>query len=287
MSNRPTVAEQYRFDHLTWEEINEAAAMHKVVILPIGSIQQHGPHLPVDTDEMIVTSLALAAGERIPEKVLVAPSIPYSYALEGMDFPGTVTVGSKTFMSFCVSVVKGMAYHGFDHILLLNGFPTNDNLIELIARQINLETDALCGSVTWTSLLTLDPEFNRSWRETPYPGSAHADELETSVYLALEEAAVDMSKAIDEMPPDGPEKYVFADHFGGGPVLLPNWTSVRSTSGVMGQPTRASAAKGEQIFAEALSKFIEVVVEFHERPKRPRDNHGTVPSLGPLPFGVS
>jgi len=287
MPTRPTVAQQYRFDHLTWEEINQAAALKKVVVLPIGSIQQHGPHLPVDTDELIVTSLALAAGERQPEKMLVAPTIPYSYCLEAMDFPGTVSVASKTFMSFCVSVVKGFAYHGFDHILLLNGFPRNDNLIELVGRQINLETDAICASTTWTSLLTIDPEFNKSWRESNFPGSAHADEFETSVYLALDAISVDMSKAVDEIPSDGPSPFVFEDHFGGGSVYLPTWTSVRSTSGVMGQPTKAKVEKGKRIFEEAVSQFLEIITEFHDRPKRPRQEHQAGPSLGPLPLGVS
>ena len=287
MSDRPSVAQQYRFDHLTWEEVDQAANLHKVISLPIGSIQQHGPHLPVDTDELIVTSLALAAGERRPEMILVAPTIPYSYCLEAMDFPGTVSVGSKSFMSFCVSVVKGFAYHGFDHILLLNGFPANDNLIELVGRQINLETDALCGSVTWTSLLTIDPAFNDRWRETKFPGSTHADELETSLYLALDAMAVDMAKVVDELPPDGPAPFVFEDHFGSGPVYMPAWSSVRSNSGVMGEPSKASAEKGKRIFEETVGYFLEMIEEFQARPKRPRERHQSIPSRGPLPLGVS
>ena len=287
MPTQPSVAEQYRYDHLTWSEINEAVALKKVIVLPIGSIQQHGPHLPVDTDELIITSLALAAGQRQPEKILVAPTIPYSYCLEAMDFPGTVSVASKTFMNFCVAVVKGFAYHGFDHILLLNGFPPNDNLIELVGRQINLETEALCASTTWTSLLMINPDFNKNWRETDFPGSAHADEFETSVYLALDAISVDMSKAIDEFPSDGPAPFVFEDHFGGGSVYQPTWTSVRSTSGVMGQPTKASVEKGKRIFEEAARQLVDVIVEFQERPKRPRVEHHTQPHLGPLPLGIS
>ena len=136
---------------LSWPEAEKWIAEVPIVIIPFGAgAKEHGPHLPVDTDEFIVTSLALAAGERHPAAMVVAPTIPYSYCLEAMDFPGTVTVASKTFMDFCVSVVKRFAYHGFDRILLLNGFPANDNLIELVGRQINLETEALCGSVTWT-----------------------------------------------------------------------------------------------------------------------------------------
>lgn len=291
VTNRPSVREQIRYDHLTWAEINEAAAMKKMVVLPIGATQQHGPHLPVDADSLIVTTLALAAAQERTERVLVAPTLPYSYSLESMDFPGTVSVAARTFMDLCVSLVKSFAYHGFDHILLLNGFGPNDNLVELIGRQINLETDALCGSTTWTSLLTVDPAFNSTWRESSFPGSTHADELETSLYLAIDALSVRMDQAKDHTPKLQPASlganFVFEDHFGGGAVYVPGWVSGRSPTGVIGEPTKATVEKGERILAEATRNLVAVYDEFYERAKRPSVNHRTVPSMGPLPLGVS
>ena len=288
-STRPSVQDQIRYDHLTWAEINEAVALKKMVVLPIGAIQQHGPHLPVDADELIVTTLALAAAERRRQRVLVAPTLPYSYNLESMDFPGTVSVAARTFMDLCVALVKGFAFHGFDHILLLNGFGPNDNLVELIGRQINLETDALCGSVTWTSLLTVDPAFNATWRESAFPGASHADELETSLYLAIDETSVLMEQAKDHTPIFQPANlganFVFQDHFGGGAVYVPGWTSARSPNGVLGEPTKASVEKGRRILEEATRNLVAVLDEFYERPKRPSVDHHTVPNLGALPLG--
>jgi creatinine amidohydrolase len=291
MNNRPSVQEQIRYDHLTWAEIDQAAALKKMVLLPIGAVQQHGPHLPVDTDELIVTALALLAAEQRRARVLVAPTIPYSYSLESMDFPGTISVAARTFMDFCVAVVKGFAYHGFDHILLLNGFAPNDNLVELVARQINLETNALCGSLTWTSLLAVDPAFNATWRESAFPGANHADELETSLYLALDEAGVDGNRVEDNLAPvqpaDAPAVFVYEDHFGAGAIYVPGWVSDRSPNGVMGQPSKASADKGRRLLAEAVRNLVAVLDEFYERPKRPRVDHHTVAAQGPLPLGVS
>jgi creatinine amidohydrolase len=290
MGNRPSVQDQIRFDHLTWAEINQAAALKKMVVLPIGAVQQHGPHLPVDTDELIVTALALSAAEQRRARVLVAPAIPYSYSLESMDFPGTVSVAAHTLMDYCVAVVKGFAYHGFDHILLLNGFAPNDNLVELVGRQINLETDALCGSVTWTTLLRIDPAFNPTWRESAFPGASHADELETSLYLAIDAAAVAMDRAEDcvaTQQPDAQAQFVYEDHFGAGAIYVPRWSSERSPNGVMGEPTKASADKGRRIFEEAVRNLVAVIDEFYERPKRPRVDHHTVSLLGALPLGVS
>ena len=288
---RPSVQEQIRYDHLTWAEINEAAALKKMIVLPIGAIQQHGPHLPVDADMLIVTELALAAARERPERVLVAPTLPYSYNLESMDFPGTVSVAARTFMDVCVSLVKSFAYHGFDHILLLNGFGPNDNLVELIGRQINLETGALCGSTTWTSLLTVNPAFNATWRESAFPGATHADELETSLYLALDGASVRMEEAQDHLPRFQPANtrgnFVFEDHFGNGAISLPGWISARSPNGVIGEPTKATVEKGQRILAETTRNLVAVYDEFYERPKRSRVNHRTVPSMGPLPLGIS
>ena len=288
MASRPSVLEQYRYDHLTWPEINEAAALKKTIVLPIAAIQQQGPHLPVDADELIVTTLALEAGRRRPADILVAPTIHYSYCRESMDFPGTVSVAAKTFMDYCVAVVKGFAYHGFDHILLLNGFAANDNLVEFIGRQINLETQSLCASITWTRLLKIDPTFNPSWRETPYPGASHAGELETSLYLALDPSSVDLQNIADYLPPSEPiERFAFEDAFGAGAVYLPGWASARSPNGVRGQPSKASAEKGRRIFEEAAGQLLAVLTEFHERPKRPQVDHHTVASLGALPLAVS
>ena len=288
---RPSVQEQIRYDHLTWSEINEAAALKKMVVLPIGATQQHGPHLPVDADSLIVTTLALAAAEERRARVLVAPTLPYSYNLEAMDFPGTVSVAARTFMDLCVSLVKSFAYHGFDHILLLNGFGPNDNLVELVGRQINLETDALCASCTWPTLLTVDRAFNATWRDSTFPGSSHADELETSLYLAIDEQSVLMSAATDHIPAYQPANlganFVFQDHFGGGAVYVPGWTSAHSPNGVLGEPTKATVEKGRRILAEATRNLVAVYDEFYERPKRPTVSHRTVPSIGPLPLGVS
>src|SRR4029450_9049138 len=168
-----------------------------------------------------------------------------------MDFPGTVSVASKTFMDYCVAVVKGFAYHGFEHILLLNSVASNDNLVEFIGRQINLETQALCASLTWTRLLKIDPAFNASWRESPSPGASHAGELETSLYLALDPSSVDLQKIADYQPPPEPmQRFTFDDALGAGAVYLPGWISARSPNGVRGQPSKASAEKGRLIFEE-------------------------------------
>ena len=86
MSQSPS--EKYLYADLTWPEVNTAVSQGKVILMPVGSTEQHGPHLPLDVDNLIVSSLCLEAGRRSPDKILVAPAIPYGYNIHAMDYPG-------------------------------------------------------------------------------------------------------------------------------------------------------------------------------------------------------
>src|SRR5437667_10064376 len=123
-----------------WEERNLAIAMQKVVILPTGSTEQDGPHLPLDTDVFLAESVCLEAAQRAPDKVLVLPPISYGLNLHHIDFPGTIHIEPETLIAFCLNITKSVAYHGFKKILLVNGHGSNKPLIDLVARQTELAT---------------------------------------------------------------------------------------------------------------------------------------------------
>ncbi|MEO6907528.1 MAG: creatininase family protein [Abditibacteriaceae bacterium] len=174
-------APPYLYAKLTWPEINDAIAAEKVCVIPVGSIEQHGPHLPLDVDCVCPTGVAMHAAELIPDKVLILPTIPHGYTGHVMDFPGTINHHYEHFIQSVLDVVKSLAYHGFKKIILLNGHGSNMPNLDLVARRANLETDAECCLTMWTDLLKVDPKFMPSWRESYFPGGcAHACELETS-----------------------------------------------------------------------------------------------------------
>ena len=105
--------EIYEYNKLTWPEMNDAIELGKVVLLPTGSTEQHGAHLPLDTDLFLVESVCRELGRRAPDKVLVLPGIPYGLNMHHFDFPGTIHVEPQHFIDFCVDVLKSVAYHGF------------------------------------------------------------------------------------------------------------------------------------------------------------------------------
>ncbi len=161
---------EYRYEKLTWLEINDAVELGKVCIVPCGAVEQHGPHLPLDVDLICPVGVANGAGRAIPSKILVLPILAYGYTGHVMDFPGTINTHYETYIKQVLDVTKSLAYHGFKRIVLLNGHGSNMPNLDLAARRTNLETDADCVVCAWWNLLTVDKEFLPSWRESKFPG---------------------------------------------------------------------------------------------------------------------
>ena len=171
---------EFRYEKLTWPEINDAIELRKVCIVPCGAVEQHGAHLPLDVDIVCPTGIAHGAGRLIPDKLLVLPTVCYGYTGHVMDFPGTINNHFEHFIDHVLDITKSLAYHGFKKIVLLNGHGSNMPNLDLVARRTNLETDAECIPAAWWNLLTVDKAFLPGWRESKFPGGcAHACELET------------------------------------------------------------------------------------------------------------
>src|SRR5438309_673862 len=91
-------ATEYRYEKLTWPEINDAVALGKVCIVPCGAVEQHGPHLPLDVDLICPTEIAKGAGKQVPDKRLVLPTVAYDYTGHGMDYPDSFNEEDRPFM---------------------------------------------------------------------------------------------------------------------------------------------------------------------------------------------
>jgi creatinine amidohydrolase len=264
-----TAATEFRYNRLTWPEMNEAIAMQKVVLLPAGSTEQHGPHLPLDVDVFLAESVCLEVGRRAADRVLVLPPISYGLNLHHIDFPGTIHIEPEVFIAFCLNITKSVAYHGFKKILLVNGHGSNGPLVDIAARKTTLETGSLCAALSYYSL---GVEAFQAVRQTPV--MAHADEFETSLYLHLapERVRMDQAQAGNDvvgtyLSSDSTTPYVrFSDYWG-------RWTRL----GVHGDPTAATAEKGKLIFEAVVSRLIELVDEWRAWPLPERSDQHTGP----------
>lgn len=281
-------ATEYRYEKLTWPEINDAIELGKVCLLPVGSVEQHGPHLPLDVDIVCPQGLALATGKAAPDKLLILPPYWYGYCGHVMDFPGTMNGHYEHFIQSVLDIVKSLAYHGFKKIILLNGHGSNMPNLDLVARRGNLETDAECVLIAWWQMLTVDKEFLPKWRQSKFPGGcAHACELETSLYLHFDGDNVrkDKIKSGDISFNNEKSPFMFTDLFGYGPAALTSWTSSYSETGVLGAAELATAEKGKQVCDEVVKQLTRFVTWFKDRPKdQRRDFHRQKPTM-PFPWG--
>lgn len=274
MSSLPT----YLYEKLTWEDMNDAIEQERVILLPVGSTEQHGYHLPMDVDNFLPRSVCLGAAEQLPDDVLVMPNIPYGFNTHHMDYPGQITITMSAFIHYCLCVTKSLAYHGFKKIVIVDGHGSNVPLLDLVARQTILETHGtvLCCSFIHTNLIT---DVAGQLRESGKGGMAHACEWETSMYMYLDEDAVRKDRIVDEigMPPS---EFFWGEIQQGSPIQMTEWFASHSKSGVAGTPSLASREKGKLLYDATVERLVRLVKEFKTRTIRPRhENHRKKPEL--------
>ena len=279
---------EYRYEKLTWPEINDAVELGKVCIVPCSAIEQHGPHLPLDVDVVCPQGIALGAGKANSRKPAGAAAILVGLHRPCHGLPRHPQRAFEHFIHSVLDITKSLAYHGFKKIVLLNGHGSNMPNLDLVARRTNLETDAECVCCAWWNLLTVDKAFLPRWRESKFPGGcAHACELETSLYLYLDGDNVRKDKiksdAISFNEEESP--FMWVDLFAAGAATAISWTSSYSDSGVLGEAELATAEKGRQVYEEAVKQLVRFTTWFKDRPKdRRRLRHRKAPTMA-MPWG--
>ncbi len=258
---------EHRYNRLTWQDMNDAIRENRVVVLPTGSTEQHGPHLPLDVDSFLVESVCLEAARRAAGRALVLPPVCYGLNMHHIDFPGTIHIEPETFVAFCLNITKSLAYHGFRKILIVNGHGSNTPLVDLVARKTVLATKSICAAVSYFALC-LDA-FEKV-RETET--IAHADEIETSLYLHLAPERVRMDRAVAGNDVHG--RYVSSDSTSEFPARFSDYWGRWTKVGVHGDPTKATAEKGRIVFEAAVSRLVDLIDEWRDRPIAERsDQH--------------
>jgi creatinine amidohydrolase len=248
------------WQHLRRGEIEQAAKDSAVVLLPIGSTEQHGPHLPVDTDMSIVWEVSSRAADLVNDfPVLIAPPVWSGYSPHHMIFPGTITLSYDTFVNLIVEIGKSIAHHGFKKILLLNGHGGNHHLVAGAAIKLN-EAGIMATSATYWYLAV--DEIN-ALRETPLGGMGHACELETSVQMALRPTLVDTT-ALEAHPKVTASSFFARDLTETGSVYYSPVASFARPgfTGVSGDPTKANPVKGENILDAAAARLAQFLREY-------------------------
>jgi creatinine amidohydrolase len=257
----------YRLEELSWPNAQAAIQAGAMAVIPVGSLEQHGRHLAINTDNVLGDAIAEAAVRKASDrglKVLLCPPLHYGYTMHNMDFPGTMTLRAETLLAVGVDLVTSLVHHGCKRVVLLNSHGSNWSILDLIARDVmNRRPEVLVAAIFPIKMAAAELERLREAKQTG--GMSHGCELETSLMLHLRPELVDMDKAVHDISqPDS--RFYWRDILRGSRgVALADLTRHASRTGLVGDPTVATAEKGRRFFEIILETCVDFLVEFATR----------------------
>ena len=231
----------------TWPEVQAAVARGAPAVLAFGAQEQHGPHCPLSTDTIMASGLARRLAERLD--ALLLPAVPYGDCWSNARFPGTVSLSMETVKLLAKDIALNCQRMGIPALVIVNGHFGNRAPLEWMAREMRAEHHYPVLQIDYPGLAELAAQICDS-QPTDY-GFFHADEVETSIVLALEPSTVQMDKAQAEYP-------IFPPAFASQQLYLDSFNS----SGVFGDPRPATAEKGERLLAGLTERALAVAEAF-------------------------
>ena len=249
-----------RWSQLRSPELGERLAdPGTVVLVPLGAIEQHGAHLPVDVDVHLAAAVCEAVAERAPG-VLLAPAVPWGFSTSHEPFSGTISLQPDTLVAVLRDVLRCVVDNGCRTTIVVNGHNGNIGPAAQVVAEMGADGDAFVGLVNYFDL-TL--EVFRARRRTEIGGEGHAGELETSLELHLRPERVGGERAARYVEPVA--RRGFADLTQRG-ALIQGFNLARDyPEGVMGDPRPATAELGGELFAAAAEGLTEIVTDLAAR----------------------
>lgn len=236
-------------------QLLDLALRDAVVIVPVGSTEQHGPHLPVQVDTLLAGEVARAAASRVAEAgqpILVTPALWTGLAEHHMSFGGTITLDFDVFYALVRGVLRSIARQGFKRILLLNGHAGNTTALNVVVQEATIELNIPIAACTYFQAAK-KPFAEILETQT---GVRHACEAETSMLLALRPDLVDRD-AIGKVA--GSSLPELSDFIGDGAYRWRTFAS-RTRSGALGNPEAATPEKGRKLFDAAVDAIADLVL---------------------------
>ncbi len=247
-----------RLQEMTWEEIKELVGdCAGTVVLPIGSTEQHGPHLPVGTDTMVAITLAEAASEQTG--VAVAPPLWFGWSPHHMVLPGTITIRPEILVELVVDVVKSLQAHGFRNFILLNGHRiVNVTWLQIVGERVKRELGVRA--------VIFDPAFmsKEFVQDLGWGAVGHAEEIESSHLWYRHPELCKMDRAKDY--PHQPQSLYSVDPRYPLDTLcyVPSSAAeqqvlAEKSGGVSGEPSKASREGGRAYHEHLVERLVAAI----------------------------
>lgn len=244
---------------LTWPDAERRLRDAPLVIVPFGAgAKEHGPHLPLSADQLVLDFLLAQAVDSLP--VVVAPNILHGWFPQFQDYPGTTIQDPDLFQRYALDVARSLVRHGAKRVVFLNtGVTRSTGLpLSIAARVLQIEQRVPTLVVSSDDLDT--PEAHALTTQT---AGTHADDIETSMILALRPDLVRMDRAVKDTRDNAP---------GGYPGYRPSDFVRRpgdpnnSSTGIFGDPTLATAEKGRRVLELRARQWLKALRGFSTAP---------------------
>jgi creatinine amidohydrolase len=253
-------------------------AARTIVVLPVAATEQHGPHLPLRVDRVLVDGVIAAALPHLrPDlSALFLPTQSVGLSPEHMRFAGTLTFSNETILRVWTEIAECVAAAGIRKLVLFNAHGGNVSVMDLVARDLRARLNMLVYSVSWFNLPLIDAlgnDVNALFSPTEHRFGIHGGEIETSMMLALDPAHVDMSQARDFASSAQARAGQFAILGNGKSAKLAWQTQDYNPAGAVGNAANATADKGRAVVDAAGRALAQLLAEVDLLPRDTLVNH--------------
>jgi creatinine amidohydrolase len=252
----------------TYQSLPPDGNQDKVILIPIGHTEQHGYHLPLSTDTLIIEAITQGTVEALPSKAISLPVMPYGVSTHRSTFAGTLNAKGRTFEDFWLSVIDVLVARSFNRFYLISGHGGNCSFLTNVVKYAGERYPWIFCATSW--LYLSGPEGIASLdkhRRSRIGGMGHAGELETSLLLYLHPELTHMDRVIDETTFITTPSYYMDWVEGGALIANPPWKDDTAT-GAYGAGSLATEENGKLWLEDAVKEKIAHVNEIHEQYSR-------------------
>ena len=240
----------------------------KVILIPIGHTEQHGFHLPLSVDTIIIDAIAKGTVAKLPARCWTLPVMPYGVSTHRSSFAATMNAGGRAFEDFWLALIDLLVARGFDRFYLMSGHGGNSSFLVNIVKYAGERHRRIFCATAWLHTSgRIGAEVLPKYRTSQIGGMGHACELETSYLLHLRPDLCHMDRVVDETDFVATPDYYMDWIEGGALVANPPWDDDTKT-GAYGAGSHATAEKGRLWLEAAIEEKAEHVEQIHEQHER-------------------
>ena len=249
-------------------ETPPVATPERVILIPCGHTEQHGHHLPLSTDTVIIDAIARGVAAAIPDAAETLPTLPYGVSMYRRAFAGTFNLGGRVFEDFLLEVLDALVARGADRFYLMSGHGGNCSFLTNVVKYIGDRHWQIFAMTTWlhTSGHLGAPALD-AIRTSARGGMGHAGELETSYLLHLRPDLCRMERVVDEITFISSPNY-YMDWIEGGALNISVPWEDDTATGAYGAGSQATADKGARWLEIAIQEKVDHVHELHDQAHR-------------------